>query len=164
MVKDIFINNNVRQYDIEKVIKNLQSVPDINECEYIFIDILNFSKSIPFLENKIIITQNNLNDFLMLEYESEETNSYNEMTKTNFNMIVDLVILLDSENIPKKINELVDEDTIISKNLGNDVTYVEDLRNNQQMICTKYEKIVLEGNGVNTHIKYYEEIPLKANN
>ena len=80
-----------------------------------------------------------------------------DITELNFRQIVDLVILLDSENIPEGMDGIIDKDTIVSKSLGNDVIYIEDFRKNQYMIVTKHEKIVFEGRGIDTHITFYEE-------
>lgn len=144
--------------NIEEIIKNLQNLEDINECEYIYLDTLNFPKNTSFLKNKIIITQNNLQDFLMFEYDNiADNNGIVDITELNFRQMVDLVILLDSENLPKHIEDIIDKDTIVSKNLGSNIIYIEDLRKNQFMIVTKYEKIVIEGRGTQTRVKYYKE-------
>ncbi|MBE6486950.1 MAG: hypothetical protein E7Z85_08940 [Methanosphaera stadtmanae] len=149
-------NNDVNN-NIEEIIKNLENLPDISECEYIYLDTLNIPKNTSFLKNKIIITQNNLQDFLMFEYDNiDNTNQIKDITELNFRQMVDLVILLDSENIPKNITDIIDKDTIVSKNLGNNIIYIEDLRKNQYTIISKYEKIVIEGRATETHIKFYE--------
>lgn len=155
MVKiyDGIINNN-----IEEIIKNLETVPEINECEYIFIDSLNVPKNMPFLKNKIIITQNNLQNYLMFEYNCMDkcNNQIKDITELNFKQIADLMILSDSKNIPKNLEEIMDKDTILSKNLGNNILYIEDIRKNIYIIITKNEKIVIEGRGLETNIKFYE--------
>lgn len=150
-------NNDIRN-NIEDIIKNLENIPGINECEYIFFDSLNFPKNTSFLKNKIIIIQNNIQDFFMFEYDNiEKDNKIRDITELNFRQVVDLVVLLDSGNIPKHMEDIIDQDTIVSKSLGNNIIYIEDLRKNQYIIITKHEKIVLEGKGINTHIKYYED-------
>lgn len=153
----ISTNNDLRNNDIEEIIKNLENLPDINECEYIYVDSLNFPKNTAFLKNKIILTHNNIQNFLMFEYDNIVHNKIMNVSELNFKQIVDLVILVDSENIPKDMNEIIDKDTIVSKSLGNDIIYIEDLRKNQYMIITKHEKIVIEGRGIETHIKYYDD-------
>ncbi len=156
MFKKFYDRNDLRKINIEEIIKNLEKIPEIEECEYIFIDILNFPDNISFLKNKIIITQNNLQDFLMFEYNKIEDNQSNEITKINYRQIVDLVILLDSDKLPKQLDEIIDKDTIISKYLGNNIIYIEDLRNKMYMIITKHETIVLKQRGVQTHIESYK--------
>lgn len=152
------IYDGIRNNNIEEIIKNLETVPEINECEYIFIDSLNFPKNAAFLKNKIIITQNNLQNYLMFEYNCMEkyNNQIKDITELNFKQIADLMILSDSDNIPKNLEEIMDKDTIISKNLGNNILYIEDIRKNIYIIITKNEKIVIEGRGLETNIKFYE--------
>lgn len=152
------IYDGIRNNNIEEIIKNLETVPEINECEYIFIDSLNFPKNAAFLKNKIIITQNNLQNYLMFEYNCMEkyNNQIKDITELNFKQIADLMILSDSENIPKNLEEIMDKDTIVSKNLGNNIFYIEDIRKNIYIIITKNEKIVIEGRGLETNIKFYE--------
>ena len=123
-----------------------------------FIDSLNVPKNMPFLKNKIIITQNNLQNYLMFEYNCMEkyNNQIKDITELNFKQIADLMILSDSKNIPKNLEEIMDKDTILSKNLGNNILYIEDIRKNIYIIITKNEKIVIEGRGLETNIKFYE--------
>lgn len=156
MFKKFHNRNDLIKTDIEEIIKNLEKVPEIGECEYIFIDNLNFPNNISFLENKIIITQNDLNDFLMFEYDKMENNKIHEMTKINFRQVVDLVILLDSDKLPEDVEQIIDQDTIISKCLGNNIIYIEDTRNSTYMIVTRHEKITLKQRGANTHIEFYK--------
>lgn len=150
-------NNDLRNNDIEEIIKNIENLPGINECEYVYLDRLNFPENTTFLKNKIILTQNTIQNFLMFEYDKIVHNKIMDITELNFRQIVDLVILLDSENIPEGMDGIIDKDTIVSKSLGNDVIYIEDFRKNQYMIVTKHEKIVFEGRGIDTHITFYEE-------
>ena len=152
------IYDGIRNNNIEEIIKNLETVPEINECEYIFIDSLNVPKNTAFLKNKIIITQNNLQNYLMFEYNcmNKYNNQIKDITELNFKQIADLMILSDSENIPKNLEEIMDKDTILSKNLGNNILYIEDIRKNIYIIITKNEKIVIEGRGLETNIKFYE--------
>ena len=157
-----FHNRNDLKTDIEEIIKNLENVPEIGECEYIFIDILNLPSNIAFLENKIIITQNDLQDFLMFEYDKIQNNKIQEMTKINFKQVVDLVILLDSDNVSRQVEQIIDQDTIISKCLGNNIIYIEDSRNSTYMIVTQHEKITLKQRGANTHIEFYKNRNTKS--
>lgn len=156
MFKKLQNHNDLRKANIEEIIRNLEKFPAVEECEYVFIDILRLPNNISFLKNKIIITQNNLQDFLMFEYNKMEEDKIREVTKINFRQIVDLVILLDSDNVPKEVDEIIDEDTIISKYLGNNTIYIEDVRNNMYMIVTGAEKIVLRQRGAHARIEYYE--------
>ena len=151
------INNDMRNNNIGEIIKNLENLPGINECEYIYLDNINFPKNTVFLKNKIILTHNDIQNFSMFEYDNIVHNKIKDITELNFRQIVDLVILTDSEKIPKDIDEIIDKDTIVSKSLGNDVIYIEDMRKNQYMIITKHEKIVIEGRGIETHLTYYKD-------
>ena len=87
-------------------------------------------------------------------------NQIKDITELNFKQIADLMILSDSENIPKNLEEIMDKDTIISKNLGNNILYIEDIRKNIYIIITKNEKIVIEGRGLETNIKFYENVKI----
>lgn len=149
-------HNDLIKTNTEELIRNLEKIPDINECEYVFIDTINSPYIKSFLEDKIVITQNKLHDFIMFEYDMMEKNQINEMTKINFRQVVDLVILMDCDKLPKHVEEIIDEDTIISKYLGNDVLYIEDTRNNRYTIITAHEKIILKQRGANTHIEFYK--------
>jgi hypothetical protein len=148
-------DNNV----FNSLIKHIKTIPEINECEYIFIDNINFNNfRNPFLKNKIFLTQNKLNEFVMFENRDvQENGKITNMTKVD-PVIVDLLILSNFDKLPKHIENIIDEDTIIYKNLGNDVIYIEDYRNNYFILITANEKIVIRGNGTGTSIKQYEII------
>jgi hypothetical protein len=87
----------------------------------------------------------------------QENGKITNMTKVD-PVIVDLLILSNFDKLPKHIENIIDEDTIIYKNLGNDVIYIEDYRNNYFILITANEKIVIRGNGTGTSIKQYEII------
>lgn len=156
MFKKFHNTKDLRKRNIEELIKNLKEIPDINEFEYVFIDTINIPDISSILENKIVITQNSLNDFIMFEYGMMEEKPVNQMTRINFRQIVDLVILLDCDKVPKNVEEIIDEDTIISKYLGNDVIYIEDARNNMYTIITGHEKIILKQRGAKTYMDLYK--------
>lgn len=79
----------------------------------------------------------------------------NNMTKLQYNQRVDLVILNNYNKTPN-MESLIDKDTIITKNLGDNVFYIEDLRNDLYIIITETERLVIEGRGAKTQIKYHE--------
>lgn len=155
-------NNKTGEYFI-KILSNLEMSSEINECEYVYIDEIDIKHvKCPLLENKIVITKK-INDYFMLE--SDKITNNPQMTKLNYKHIVDLLILINQENKNlQDIKELMDKDTIIIKNLGNDIIYIEDKRQEIKTIITEYEQIVLTQNGINTKLKYYEKHNQMQNN
>ena len=148
----------IKKVESLDLIKNLEKIPEIEACEYIFIDDLRIPNiHTPFLQNKILITHDNLKDFLMFDSSDIMTNGQiNNMTKLNYKQRVDLVILNNFKNNPYNLDRLIDKDTIIMKNLGQNVLYIEDFRNNMYMIITRNERIIIEGKGATTQMKYIE--------
>ena len=69
--------------------------------------------------------------------------------------VVDLVIL-NRQVIPEDIEKFIDQDTIITKDLGSNVIYMEDSRNNICIFITEYERFVIKGNGAQTRMLLYE--------
>lgn len=155
--KNLIQANNVQKIATEKLLKNLEKLPDIDECEYIYvddIDIPNFQNK--FLRNKILITQNSLKEYLMFETNDIQHNGQiNNMTKLQYKQRVDLVILNNFNKTPN-MDSLIDKDTIITKNLGDNIFYIEDLRNDLYIIITEKERLVIEGRGAKTQLKYHE--------
>ncbi len=147
--------NKVESLDL---IKNLEKIPEIEACEYIFIDDLRIPNiHAPFLQNKILITQDSLKDFLMFDSADIMANGQiDNMTRLNYKQRVDLVILNNFEKNHNELERLIDKDTIIMKNLGQNVLYIEDFRNNMYMIITRNERIIIEGKGATTQMKYIE--------
>lgn len=126
----------------------------INDCEYIYIDDINsqYVKH-PIFKNKIILTQKT-NDFFMFENTALSKDS--EMTKLDYKHIVDLLILNNQSKISQNIESLIDKDTLVIKNLGHNVIYMEDKRKQIKIIITPFEKIVLSNEGIYTELNYYE--------
>ncbi|RAP48077.1 MAG: hypothetical protein BZ135_01070 [Methanosphaera sp. rholeuAM6] len=79
----------------------------------------------------------------------------NNMTKLQYKQRVDLVILNNFNKTPN-MDSLIDKDTIITKNLGDNIFYIEDLRNDLYIIITEKERLVIEGRGAKTQLKYHE--------
>lgn len=148
----------IKKVESLDLIKNLEKIPEIDACEYVFIDDLRIPNiRTPFLQNKILITQNSLKDFLMFDSSDIMANGkINNMTRLNYQQRVDLVILNNFENNYSELERLIDNDTIIMKNLGQNVLYMEDFRNNMYMIITRNERIIIEGKGATTQMKYIE--------
>lgn len=108
------------------------------------------------LRNKILITQNSLKEYLMFETNDIQHNGQiNNMTKLQYKQRVDLVILNNFNKTPN-MDSLIDKDTIITKNLGDNIFYIEDLRNDLYIIITEKERLVIEGRGAKTQLKYHE--------
>lgn len=158
MRNNLFQSNEIQKTTTENLVKNIENLPDIDECEYIYIDDLNIiNKDSSFLKNKILITQNSLKEYLMFETSDllNDGQDYN-MTKMKSSHVVDLLILNNFNKTPNNMENLIDQDTIITKNLGNNLIYIEDSRNDLYMIITQKERFVIEGRGTRTHIRLYE--------
>lgn len=132
---------------------------EIKECEYIYIDDLNneiLDTQLP--ENKIFITQNSLNEYLMFETKDIQPNGHiNNMTKINYKQKVDLIII--NNDTPKhNIENIIDQDTIITKKLNPNIIYMEDCRKERCVIITEHEKLIIDGRGTDTKIQVHEKL------
>lgn len=141
---------------VKNFFKDMKINTEINNCEYIYIEDIDLQDvNNPLLKNKIIITRK-INDYYMLENTNITTKP--KLTKLNYNHIVDLLILNKQTKNYESLRKIMDEDTILLKNLGQNVLYMEDIKKQIKMILTPYEKIILSNNGINTQMKYYEII------
>lgn len=139
---------------VENLLNDIKTDNEINNCEYIYIEDIDLQDvNNPFLKNKIIITRK-INDYYMFENTNITTKP--KMTKLNYNHIVDLLILNNQAKNYANLEEIMDEDTILLKNLGNNVLYIEDIKKQIKIILTPYEKIILSKDGINTQMRYYE--------
>ena len=140
----------------------LKNISQFNECEYVFIDDLNNEKVREnIFENKTLLSFDE-DELIMLESEDFKADNNNH-TKLNYSQQADLAIITKEHNI-NLVEDIVDEDTIVTKYLGNDVMYMEDSRNELSLIVTECEKLILEGKGVNTKLTYYDRGSLKKYN
>lgn len=153
--KTIPQNNRKLNKNIELLLDNPDILTEINESEYIYLDKIDFQNiKSPIFQDKIIITKK-INQYFMFENTKNTVNP--DMTKLNYTHIVDIIILnSNNSRITKDMAELVDIDTLIVKNLGNNIIYLEDKRKNIKIILTEFEKIILKNDGLQTQLENYE--------
>lgn len=160
MIKKNFVDQTKIQSKYpDLLLKSIEKIPEINECEYVFIDDLSIKNiNTGILENKILITQNNSKDYLMFDINDiEENGKINNITKLESQLVVDLVIL-NKQVIPQDMENFIDQDTIITKYLGNNIIFMEDNRNNICIFITEHERFIIKGNGVETQMLFYENL------
>ena len=143
--------------NVNNIFKNLNIISEINESEYVYLDKIDLQYiNNQLLKNKIVITKK-INNYYM--FENNYLDNTKDMTKLDYKQIVDLIILNNTEKgLTKDIEELIDNDTIIIKNLGNNIIYIEDKKKEEKIIITGCEKIVIKGNGIYSQLHYYEQL------
>lgn len=145
--------------------KILRNIPEHEYVEYVYLEDKEVSKNIfKNLEetDTYLLTLNSNNELYIID-NRPETNiiDYNENTITS-RPELDLIIISEATNIPNKyIQDMVTQNTIITKIFDNNITYIEDTMSDKKILIIDNDTYTIIGSGIET--KIYKNMEEKNN-
>lgn len=139
-----------------KISNILSNIPEYEYLEYIFLDNIKYSKYIVDYtkhNNSYILSLNDNDELYILEENNDDNIIDFHDNVINSRPELDLIIITDESKIPDNyIQEMITQNTIITKIFNNNITYIEDNVSDNKILITESDTYILNGSGVKTSI------------
>lgn len=132
----------------------LDNIKDCEYLEYIYLNNNRYAKkSLNELDDDMMIITQKDNHLYMIDSDKYQ-DAFRAEDMLEFTPKVDLMILDKDNSLPySKMKQMMTDDTIISKIYDNGIIYIEDNRENQQILLTHEYIYLIKGRGINTDIR-----------